>query len=132
MIITPRDLYRANWCSSWGQRPSSSGDSGRLALFQPPELDIVCYFPAAGPAGALSLSAIDDASGRMLAAGMADRAEPVFLSTLQVPASGFARRHPGIAADRDGARVLRSVLMKPESESYVPELHARIERLAAG
>jgi glutamate/tyrosine decarboxylase-like PLP-dependent enzyme len=107
-------------------------DSGRLALFQPPELDIVCYFPAAGPSGALSLSAIDDASGRMLAAGMADRAEPVFLSTLQVPASGFARRHPGIAADRGGARVLRSVLMKPESESYVPELHARIERLAAG
>ena len=110
-------------------------DSGRLALFQPPELDIVCYFPMAGPSGrtgALSLSAIDDASGRMLAAGMADRAEPVFLSTLQVPASGFARRHPGIAADRDGARVLRSVLMKPEAENYVPELHARIERLVAG
>jgi glutamate/tyrosine decarboxylase-like PLP-dependent enzyme len=103
--------------------------SGRLVLFQPPELDIVCYFPATSP---LSLSAIDDASGRMLAGGMADRADPVFLSTLQVPASGFARRHAGIAADCDGARILRSVLMKPEAESHAAELHARIERLAAG
>ena len=103
--------------------------SGRLVLFQPPELDIVCYFPVTSPP---SLSAIDDASGRMLAGGMADRADPVFLSTLQVPASGFARRHAGIAADRDGARILRSVLMKPEAESHAAGLHARLERLAAG
>ena len=103
--------------------------SGRLVLFQPPELDIVCYFPVTSPP---SLSAIDDASGRMLAGGMADRADPVFLSTLQVPASGFARRHAGIAADRDGVRILRSVLMKPEAESHAAGLHARLERLAAG
>jgi glutamate/tyrosine decarboxylase-like PLP-dependent enzyme len=103
--------------------------SGCLVLFQPPELDIVCYFPATSP---LSLSAIDAAAGRMLADGMADRADPVFLSTLQVPASGFAQRHAGTAADRDGARILRSVLMKPEAESHVAALHARIERLAAG
>ena len=103
--------------------------SSRLVLFQPPELDIVCYFPATSP---LSLSAIDDAAARMLAGGMADRADPVFLSTLQVPASAFARRHAGIAADRDGARILRSVLMKPEAQSHVAQLHARVERLAAG
>jgi glutamate/tyrosine decarboxylase-like PLP-dependent enzyme len=76
--------------------------SGRLVLFQPPELDIVCYFPVTSPP---SLSAIDDASGRMLAGGM---------------------------ADRDGARILRSVLMKPEAESHAAGLHARLERLAAG
>ena len=103
--------------------------SGALVLFQPPELDIVSYFPATSP---LSLSAIDAAAGRMLADGMADRADPVFLSTLQVPASAFARRHAGIAADRDGARILRSVLMKPEAQSHVAQLHARVERLAAG
>ena len=63
---------------------------------------------------------------------MADRAEPVFLSTLEVPAARFGRRHPDVRADRDGARILRSVLMKPEAEGYVPLLHARVEKLAGG
>ena len=67
----------------------------------------------------------------MLADGMADPARPVFLSTLRIAAADFARRHPGVTPDRDGARIVRSVLMKPESESYLPELHARVERLAA-
>ena len=126
-------------------------DSDLLELYQQPELDIVSYFPTAssppaapsppnapsqhaGPAppAAPSLSAIDEASARMLAAGMADPAHPVYLSTLRVTADAFARRHPGVAADRDGARILRSVLMKPESDSFVTELHARVERLADG
>jgi glutamate/tyrosine decarboxylase-like PLP-dependent enzyme len=103
--------------------------SGRLELYQPPELDIISYFPAAEPR---RLSAIDQASARMLADGMADPARPVYLSTLRIPAAGFARRHPGIEPDREDARILRSVLMKPEAEGYLPELHARVERLADG
>jgi glutamate/tyrosine decarboxylase-like PLP-dependent enzyme len=102
--------------------------SPRLRLYQPPELDIVCYFPATASA---SLSAVDQACAQMLAWGMNDPADPVFLSTLTVSEAGFTRRHPGLAADREQARVLRSVLMKPESESFVPWLHARVERLAA-
>ena len=102
-------------------------ESGRLELYQPPELDIVCYFPLT-PAG--TMSGIDDASVSMLATGM-KRDRPVFLSTLRVTAAGLSRRHPGIGADRDGARILRSVLMKPEARGYVPELHARVEQLAA-
>ncbi|HEX9536884.1 MAG TPA: aminotransferase class V-fold PLP-dependent enzyme [Streptosporangiaceae bacterium] len=101
--------------------------SGRLDLYQPPELDIVSYFPVTTPR---SLSAIDEASARMLADGMADPADPVFLSTLRIAANEFTRRQPGVAADRDGARILRSVLMKPEAESYLPTLHERIEQLA--
>jgi glutamate/tyrosine decarboxylase-like PLP-dependent enzyme len=105
-------------------------DSRLLELYQRPELDIVCYFPTApSPPAAAALSAIDEASARILAEGMADPEHPVYLSTLRVTADAFARRHPGVAADRDGARILRSVLMKPESESFVPELHSRIERL---
>jgi glutamate/tyrosine decarboxylase-like PLP-dependent enzyme len=104
-------------------------DSGRLELYQPPELDIVCYFPAVEPR---TLSAIDQASARMLADGMADPARPVYLSTLRIAAADFARRHPGVGPDREGARILRSVLMKPEAEGYLPELHARVERLAEG
>jgi len=98
--------------------------SERLRLYQPPELDIVSYF--AGD----SLSEIDAASARILQAGMTDRDDPVFLSTLRVGGERFAARHPGITADADGARILRSVLMKPESETYVEQLHDRLERLA--
>jgi glutamate/tyrosine decarboxylase-like PLP-dependent enzyme len=101
--------------------------SGRLRLYQRPELDIVCYFPATAPA---SLAAIDRASARMLADGMKDPAHPVYLSTLTVEADAFARRYPGFAADAGRARILRSVLMKPESEDYVAQLHARVEDLA--
>jgi glutamate/tyrosine decarboxylase-like PLP-dependent enzyme len=103
-------------------------ESGGLELYQPPELDIVCYYPVTPGA---ALSEIDDASVSMLAKGM-KQDRPVFLSTLRVTAAGMSRRHPGIKADQDGARILRSVLMKPEARGYVPELHARVERLAAG
>ncbi len=104
------------------------GESGLLELYQPPELDIVCYFPATPGA---TMSEIDDASVSMLARGM-KASRPVFLSTLRVTAAGLSRRHPGVRADRDGARILRSVLMKPEARGYVTELHARVEELAAG
>ncbi|HEX4063931.1 MAG TPA: aminotransferase class V-fold PLP-dependent enzyme [Streptosporangiaceae bacterium] len=102
--------------------------SDRLELYQPPELDIVCYFPVAGtPPG---LAAIDRESARMLADGMNDKEDPVFLSTLTVTAGAFGRRHPGVTADADRARILRSVLMKPESETYIGRLHERVEELA--
>jgi glutamate/tyrosine decarboxylase-like PLP-dependent enzyme len=102
--------------------------SSVLELYQRPELDIVCYFPVTLPR---SLSGIDRASALMLADGMHDEADPVFLSTLRASAGGFSRRHPDVAADQDGARILRSVLMKPEARSHVAALHARVERLAA-
>jgi glutamate/tyrosine decarboxylase-like PLP-dependent enzyme len=101
-------------------------ESSVLALYQAPELDIVCYFPAAD-----SMSAIDAASAHILHAGMTDPSEPLFLSTLRVTADALRRRHPGIATDADGARILRSVLMKPEHELYVPRLHERVGTLAA-
>jgi len=101
--------------------------SSRLELFQQPELDIVCYFPVTAAA---TLSGIDAASVQMLDHGM-KRERPVFLSTLRVTAAGMSQRHPGIEADAGGARILRSVLMKPEAEGYVAELHARVEELAA-
>ncbi|MEV5439809.1 aminotransferase class I/II-fold pyridoxal phosphate-dependent enzyme [Streptomyces sp. NPDC052682] len=97
-----------------------------LELYQRPELDIVTCFPAVEPA---TLSAVDAASARVLADGMAS-ADPVFLSTLRAGRESFAARHPKITADADGARVLRSVLMKPESETHLAWLHARVEEFA--
>jgi len=87
-------------------------------------------FPAAAQPRPASLAEIDRASARMLADGMKDPAHPVYLSTLTVEADAFTRRHPGVAADAGRARILRSVLMKPESETYTAQLHARIEELA--
>jgi glutamate/tyrosine decarboxylase-like PLP-dependent enzyme len=104
------------------------GESALLELYQPPELDIVCYFPRLPGA---TMSAIDEASVSILARGM-KASRPAFLSTLRVTAAGMSRRHPGVTADQEGARILRSVLMKPEARGYVTELHARVEELAAG
>ena len=49
--------------------------------------------------------------------------DPVFLSTLRIGREAFAAAHPDVELDADGARVLRSVLMKPEHEPHVPWLH---------
>ena len=102
------------------------GRSGVLELYQEPELDIVSYFPVTSPA---ALSRIDQASERILQAGMT-APDAVFLSTLRAGAADFLGRHESVHADAAGARILRSVLMKPEAETYVPHLHERVERLA--
>lgn len=74
--------------------------SDELTLYQRPELDIVSYFGNAG-----SLSEIDAGSQRVLHEGMSADTEPVFLSVLSVGRDDFARRHPGVAADAERARV---------------------------
>ncbi|MFE6055867.1 pyridoxal phosphate-dependent decarboxylase family protein [Kitasatospora sp. NPDC056446] len=103
--------------------------SGELTLHQRPQLDIVTYHPT--PRGVPSLSAIDAAGERVLRRGMDDEHDPVYLSLLRVDAADFTRRHPGVRADAAGARVLRSVLIKPEAGAWVPRLHARVAALAA-
>jgi glutamate/tyrosine decarboxylase-like PLP-dependent enzyme len=96
-----------------------------LRLHVEPELDIVTYLPDAA-----TLSAIDAESDAILRAGMEDPEDPVFLSTLQRDAVDFAALHPEITRDAERARVLRSVLMKPEHEQAVPWLASRTEALA--
>ncbi|WP_327237330.1 aminotransferase class V-fold PLP-dependent enzyme [Streptomyces sp. NBC_01317] len=102
-------------------------DSPALELYQRPDLDIVTYFPATRPA---TLSAVDAASARLLRDGMTAPEEPVFLSVLRTDAEAFVRRHPRIVRDAGTARVMRSVLIKPEAEHYLDHLHARVEQLA--
>jgi len=101
-------------------------ESPALRLLLEPELDILTAFPAAP-----TLSAIDAASAAVLQAGMDDPDDPVFLSVLTVEAGVFAARHPDVERDADRARVLRSVLMKPEHEGAVDWLHGRVEELTA-
>ena len=99
-----------------------------LDLYQPPELDIVSYFPAA-----LALSEIDRLSGQVLDAGMAaPPAEAIFVATYTVSGDALGSRGHKIEPDIDAGRILRSVLMKPESELIIPQLHAGIEALVTG
>ncbi|WP_329089320.1 aminotransferase class V-fold PLP-dependent enzyme [Actinomadura citrea] len=101
-------------------------NSEYLELYQAPQLDIVSYFPVTT---GHALSAIDAASNRILHEGMTDSQDPIFLSTIRLDAVRFAG-HPEVAADAAGARILRSVLMKPEFETHVEHLHQRLEELA--
>jgi glutamate/tyrosine decarboxylase-like PLP-dependent enzyme len=100
-------------------------ESDALELHVEPELDIVTYFPRAD-----SLASIDSATQAALESGMADPDDPVFLSVLRVAREPLLARHPHLQADADGARILRSVLMKPEHEQAVDWLHERVEALA--
>jgi glutamate/tyrosine decarboxylase-like PLP-dependent enzyme len=95
-----------------------------LELYIQPETDIVTYFPKAD-----SLSQVDAASRSVFEHGMADADDPVFLSTYRMDAEQIVALRPGIQADLDHARILRSVLMKPEHEDYVDHLHNRVESL---
>ena len=99
--------------------------SALLRLYVQPETDIVTYFPDGS-----SLSDIDKRSHSLFEQGMASD-DPVFLSVFRMDGDRLAKRFPAIASDRENVRLLRSVLMKPEHEMYVEELHARVEQLAS-
>lgn len=103
-------------------------DSEVFDLYQEPDLDIVSYFPKAD-----SLADVDRRSGAILTNGMnAPRDESLFVATYQVkPDDMTNRRHdvPGEAPEA-GARILRSVTMKPETEPLIDEIHAAVEKLA--
>ena len=102
----------------------------QLVAFQPPQLDIVTYLPRR-----TRLSEIDRISGHVLDAGMALPAdEAVFVATYDVAPPALAARGHIVDADVEHGRILRSVVMKPETEAVLPQLHDRIVALvrAAG
>jgi glutamate/tyrosine decarboxylase-like PLP-dependent enzyme len=102
-----------------------SGSAG-LAAFQVPELDIVTYLPRRG-----SMSAVDEASHALfLAAAEGAPAEQVHVATYSVTAEQLASRGHRVDVDADAARIMRSVVMKPESEAQIPSIHAHLERLS--
>ncbi|MEM6336475.1 MAG: aminotransferase class V-fold PLP-dependent enzyme [Bacteroidota bacterium] len=94
--------------------------SDRVTLYQQPDLDIVTFFPTD-----TSLSAIDRRSSDVFDTLMNDPNDPIFLSLFRQTAVAFTHRHAGLRVDQDHARLLRSVLMKPEHERYVTHLHRR-------
>lgn len=98
-----------------------------LRLYQEPALDIVTLFPDRA-----ALSGIDRASAALFATaaqGPAD--EQVHLALYSADARAFAERGHAAQPDADRARIIRSVLMKPESAEIVPWIHRRLESLSA-
>jgi glutamate/tyrosine decarboxylase-like PLP-dependent enzyme len=99
--------------------------SEELTLYQPPQLDILGYFPTRS-----RLSEVDRASAEVLDAGMnLPTDDALFLATYTVAGSDLGARGHSVEADVPAGRILRSVLMKPETEAHVPELHDRVKRL---
>jgi glutamate/tyrosine decarboxylase-like PLP-dependent enzyme len=104
------------------------GKSEELSLFQRPQLDILSYFPARP-----RLSEIDHASGHVLDAGMRlPSSQALFVATYTVDGASLAARGHQVEADVTSGRILRSVLMKPETEAHVPALHGQVLNLLAG
>ena len=71
---------------------------------------------------------MDAASESVLQQGMRERS--VFLATYAVTAGALAARGHAVTADVERGRILRSVLMKPESEPALDGLHHEVTRLA--
>jgi glutamate/tyrosine decarboxylase-like PLP-dependent enzyme len=105
----------------WAERIAAGAD---LRLYQRPQLDILTYFP-----NRERLSEVDQASARVLTRGMQTRS--LFVATYTVDARALAARGHAVVADIPHGRILRSVLMKPETEQQVPDLHRQVTDLLA-
>jgi glutamate/tyrosine decarboxylase-like PLP-dependent enzyme len=104
---------------AWAERMAAGPE---LTVYQPPQLDIVTYFPTRD-----RLSEVDAASADLLAAGMRLPVEDaLFVATYTVDAAALAARGHVVTADVPSGRILRSVLMKPEVEEHVPALHRQV------
>jgi glutamate/tyrosine decarboxylase-like PLP-dependent enzyme len=102
-------------------------ESDAFDLYAPPDTDIVSYVPTPDEP---TLSALDAASRRVFDAAMNHSEEPVYLSLYRLSADRLTARFPHLTADRDDAAILRSVLMKPEHESYAQDLVRHLADIA--
>ena len=99
-----------------------------LRIWRPGDLDIVTY--CAKPE-TMAVSSMDAAADRLFDRAMNAESSPVYLSLLRTEAAAVADRFPGIVVDQAHARVLRSVLMRPEQEHQAEALVRRLDGLAA-
>ena len=79
------------------------------------------------------MSDIDHASAHVLNAGLRlPAAQSLFVATYTVDGASLAARGHHVDVDVASGRILRSVLMKPETEQHVPALHRQVLDLLAG
>ncbi|HAP35241.1 MAG TPA: aspartate aminotransferase family protein [Bacteroidetes bacterium] len=108
----------------WSELVSSSSSLIELAR---PDLDIVIFLPRIDPFSASHVSSITE---KIFSTGMNQSDSPVYLATYTVDSSFIANLHPTFIPDSPVTKVLRSVLMKPEHEQFVPELFRKISAIA--
>jgi hypothetical protein len=102
-------------------------NSEHLAPYQKPELDILTYLPRAK-----SMTELDRVSNDiLLKASSGPKQDQIHLATYVIEQSQISARGFTLIQDAPKAKILRSVLMKPEHELLVPELHSRVEAIAA-
>jgi glutamate/tyrosine decarboxylase-like PLP-dependent enzyme len=110
--------------TAWADR-IVAGDA--LTLYQRPQLDILTYYPTRE-----RLSQVDRASADVLTRGMHQPPpQSLRVATYTVEAAALAARGHQVVADVPSGRILRSVLMKPEIEQHVPDLHQLVLDLLA-
>jgi glutamate/tyrosine decarboxylase-like PLP-dependent enzyme len=113
-----------NAAASWYEHLLSSEV---LMPYQKPELDIITYLPRAK-----SMSQLDQVSHEILIqAAQGPKADQIHLATYVVQEDQLKQRAINLTNDARDARILRSVLMKPEHEALVPTLHSKVEALAS-
>ncbi len=100
--------------------------SERMRLSVDPALDIVTFsgVPADGDR---RVSAISELTQRVFDDLMRADRDPVYLATLKV-SPPLLSHDPELIWDQPEALVFRSVVMKPEHDDAVPQLHERVEQ----
>lgn len=116
-VLAPGRRAAMNW---W----KLIGDSEVLAPYQQPELDIVTYLPRAR-----SMSELDELSHKLFVmAADTTRPQQTHLATYVTKRANLEDRGIELDWDAPSARIMRSVLMKPEQEVLVPEMHWHVEQ----
>ncbi|MFM2412184.1 MAG: hypothetical protein RLZZ587_517 [Actinomycetota bacterium] len=102
-------------------------ESEILQPYQNPELDIFAYLPKVHSMG--ELDRVSHAIFEM--AADTDRPQQTHLATYVVNSAQLANRGIRMREDGPSARIMRSVLMKPEHEPLIPEMHHHVEMWSA-
>jgi glutamate/tyrosine decarboxylase-like PLP-dependent enzyme len=106
------------------QFASGINRSGRFALYKEPALDIVCFFPETEKK---STSEVSRQSQKIFQRLMDRKDEALYLSLYKVSSENFHSLHTDYRMDSEQTVILRSVLMKPEHETYTSILLERLE-----
>jgi len=118
-IIAPGRRAALNW-------HNLISESDVLRPYQRPELDIVTYLPRVA-----SMSQLDEVSHKLFEmAADTTRPQQTHLATYVTTRANLEPRGIELDWDAPHARVMRSVLMKPEQEQLVPEMHWHVQMWA--
>lgn len=109
----------------WSELISTSHS---MIEFTKPDLDIVIFLPKTNPFSASNVSQITE---KIFSTAMNHSDSPLYLATFTVNSALIAKDHPSFIPNSPITKVLRSVLMKPEHEQFIPELFKNVSNIAA-